>query len=483
MFAPIGQYSPDGSAGCQLCHNACQSCTGPYNSNCTSCKPGYSFNGQTCIQCDSSCNQCSSTSATGCIRCDIGKFLYWNNTCQGSCISPLIPSTLNNYSSCQLPCGTSGYYYQDGSCHSACPAPFITVYQGDLKLCNFPCANTEYLYYNGICNSSCLAPLVNIISGVEKYCNLPCSNQAFLYSNSTCLQACSTPFIQGLNGSVQTCSFPCQSSLYLDRNGSCVSACSNTSLAIQEGLLRVCQLLPQTISSEEELDSFDFSPTIQTFKQAAGFAGGILRPNSPNSAFMTALAKIVKYVKNLDVPILDSVRDELNSQASGPFSLSLTFTIPLPSQVEECFTKKPLPDIFSDSGYHSSFVVNHWESMSSYLILFVLGWLTTLIEDIVEKHWRKRFIAIAIVKRLRVIARWNFVLFVLFNTYDDLTFFPILEFSTLKLDSPSEIISFSVCIIMTLIAFFILAKTAWISLDVSRINSKTASGTPDENKN
>ena len=478
---PIGQYSPNGSSGCQLCDNSCQSCIGPYNTNCTSCKPGYSFNGQTCIQCDLSCDQCSSTTVTGCIRCDIGKFLYWNNTCQGNCASPLIPSTLNNYSSCRLPCSTSEYHYQNGTCQSACPASFNIAYQGDLRLCNFPCGNTEYLYSNGTCSSSCSVPMLNITTGLEKYCNLPCSNQEFLYSNSSCLQVCDIPFIQGLNASVQTCSFPCQSSLYLDSNGSCISACPNSSLVIQDGLLRVCQLLPQIVSIEQP-DSFIFSPTIKTITQTAVFAGSILRPNSPNSAFMTALAKIVKYVKNLDVPILDSVRHELNSQASGPFSLSLTFTVPMPSELEAQFTKKSLPAIFNSSGYHSSFIVNHWESMSTYLILFVLGWLATKMETIVEKHWRKKFIVIAIVKRIRVIARWNFVLFVLFNTYDDLTFFPILEISTLKLDSPAAIVSFSVCIIMTVIAFFILAKTAWICRDVSRINNNTIDKTPHENK-
>ena len=198
---------------------------------------------------------------------------------------------------------------------------------------------------------------------------------------------------------------------------------------------------------------------------------------------MTALAKVVKYVKNLDVPILDSVREELNSQTSSPFfSISLIFTIEMPAKLEACFTKHPLPHMFSESNFHSSFFVNHWGSMSTYFILFSFGCVVSFLERLIQKYWNKRRILLAIFKRLKVISRWNFVLFALFNTYDDLTFFPILEFMTLELDSATSVISFCSCLIMMVIAIVMLVKVFIISKDIIKTKRQIADVSTQDTK-
>ena len=605
-----GQYNPSGASGCQSCYSMCQSCIGPYSTNCTSCRPGYSFNGQTCYQCDTSCNQCNGTTASDCVRCNSGKYLYWNGTCQATCTSPLLPSTSGTYSFCNLPCNTPGdyffsqniscgprcpsaaftqasqgdlrlcsfkctgggylywngtcssscgyplvnstsgverycklpcstseFFYENGSCLTSCPASsfvevdkgdlklcnfrctgsnylywnstcssnclyplmnvkvaverycnlpcsdgnffykngscltscpinnFVEVDQGDLKICDFECTNNNYLYWNGTCNTSCPQPLVNRTTGVEKYCEEPCQSSDFLYQNASCLSTCDLPFAQQLSNSVRSCYLPCKSSMFLNYNKSCVKSCPNNTLPIVNGILKTCQLLTQG----DDGDSNDPSGILKTIDNVARLAANIFRTSNPNSAFMTALAKIVKYVKNLDVPILDSVRDQLNSQAASPFfSLSLTFTIEMPNNLQKCFPKHPLPQLFEASSFHSSFFVNYWESLTTYIILVVFGCTSSFLEKIVEKYWSNKRILLAFMIRLRIISRWNFFLFTLFNTYDDITFFPILEFMTLKFDSAASIVSFITCLFVLLVAILILFKTLFIYRDTAK---------------
>ena len=186
----LSKYSPSGASGCLSCNGLCQSCIGPYSTNCTSCAAGSSFNGQTCYSCDTSCHQCNGTTATDCIRCSSGKYLYPNGTCLSACSSPFTASTVGSYSSCNLPCSTPGdfYYSQNSSCRPTCPSSsFNQVIQGDLKLCNFKCTGSDYLYWNNTCDKSCASPLVPNTNGIERYCNLPCGTLDFLYQNGSCI--------------------------------------------------------------------------------------------------------------------------------------------------------------------------------------------------------------------------------------------------------------------------------------------------------
>lgn len=239
----IGEYSPIGSGGCHSCSNICNTCFASSSTlECTSCHDGQSFDGQTCFQCNSACQQCNGTTASDCVRCYPGMYLYWNGTCQSSCNTPLIATTISNYSSCSMPCNLSEYYYQNSTCKSSCNAPFVQYTQGDLKYCNFSCTAPSLLYWNGSCISSCSFPLTNTTNGIERYCNLPCGNSSYYYQNSSCISSCLAPFVQYSQGDLKYCNFPCSTSSYLYWNGSCIPGCASPLINTTNGIERYCSL-------------------------------------------------------------------------------------------------------------------------------------------------------------------------------------------------------------------------------------------------
>ena len=99
---------------------------------------------------------------------------------------------------------------------------------------------------------------------------------------------------------------------------------------------------------------------LQQIQTVAATAGNILRSSNTQSAFVVAFAKLVKYVRFLQVPLTPKIREALcYSTSSVVFSFSMAFTVSLPDTFKHKFTKCPIPSVFDNSGYHSSYLVNH----------------------------------------------------------------------------------------------------------------------------
>jgi len=241
-----GQYGNTGSFGCSSCPSTCTSCSAATSTQCTSCPSGSSYNGVSCFTCDSSCYQCNGTSATDCIACTSGQHLYWNNTCQSTCNSPLITTVQNGKQYCNQPCSSSQYYYWNSSCYSTCTSPLVSSTTSDgVQTCSLPCASSQY--YNssdGSCQSSCGSPLVTYTMGDLKICNQPCQPSSYyLYWNGSCYSDCTSPLITGTSNSVNICSLPCSSSQYYYFNNTCQTAsCSSPLVYYQSGDLKTCNL-------------------------------------------------------------------------------------------------------------------------------------------------------------------------------------------------------------------------------------------------
>ena len=455
--------------------------------------------------------------------CQQSQYLYSNGTCSPICSSPFTPYNTGIEAYCNFPCPSNQFLYENGSCQQNCTYPYRRILEGDYNYCNFPCLISQYLYWNGSCFPTCPISFQSTIIG-RKYCKLHCEVESNLYWNNTCEDSCSKPLIQLIDSeSYKVCKLPCNESQYLYPNGSCLTECAykkktdgngvtycqypcdKTSFLYQndscliscgspytintiDAYLALCNLpcplnqyyvesgrdcvsnctYPSFIKQNGNLlvcqppdSTSSIIGATQSINKFSSALSSAIRPSNSNSAFVTALAKLVKYVKYLQVPILDNVRNELNSNASsGAFSISMAFTIPMPQSLKSKFTMHPLPQNFEASGYHSSYLVNHWESISNYVLLFAAGVLFSIIEIFVRSY--KNRVAIAIFRRIRVIFKWNFFWFALFNTYDDLTFFPTLEIRTLKFDSIASIISFVTCVVLTLGAIYMLIKLALI---------------------
>ena len=213
----------------------------------------------------------------------------------------------------------------------------------------------------------------------------------------------------------------------------------------------------QACKSVPSESTTSFGSAVQSIFTGSALVGGLLRPNNLNSAFMVALAKLLKYVQYLDIDFPQDIRDGLRQNASaGGFSITQMFSYEMPESLQNQLPQHSLPYYIEQSGVHSSYLVNHWQTMTTYAFLLMLGFAFAIFEKIVLRcEWKGLSL---VVTRLRVILKWNFLLFAFINTYDDLTFFAILELRTLHLNSFMSVLSFVVCLLMSSIAIFVLYK-------------------------
>lgn len=122
-ICPTGQYA-DQQGSCRPCHTLCMSCFGSSASECYRCILGAWFNGSACTLCHISCTSCYGPNIDMCLECPVGKFLYNGRYC----IDNLSVDSKFPISDCRQGlgrCDISKYLGWDNSCLDVCDPPFI----------------------------------------------------------------------------------------------------------------------------------------------------------------------------------------------------------------------------------------------------------------------------------------------------------------------------------------------------------------------
>ena len=338
------------------------------------------------------------------LPCPSGDFYYTNNnTCQFTCLTPLVQTLQGDLKLCNLLCPTSQYLNWDGSCVASCPSSFQSA-NGSVASCLFHCPLSNYLYWNNTCQSSCLAPLKPTNDSQSyKSCSKPCQDGDHLYPNGSCSSFCNFTTRNSADG-VSSCIYPCNSSQYLYKDGTCQSYCENPHIIAKvDTYLNRCDspclstwyydeeissCIPQCKSSSSIVTSEDVkickssggnmkpslaSETSRTIASYTAYASSVFRSSSPHSVFMISLTKLLKYVKFSKARIPDEYRIILDSNKSSVFSISTAFGYDMPASLQARAHKYELPSVFQDLGYHSSYLINFWQAISTFSILIALG--------------------------------------------------------------------------------------------------------------
>ena len=213
-----------------------------------------------------------------------------------------------------------------------------------------------------------------------------------------------------------------------------------------------------------------FSEASRTAVSYTAYASSIFRPSNPHSVFMISLTKLLKYVKFVRVRIPEQYRAMLDSNNSSIFSVSTAFGYSMPSDLSTRVQKYPLPSVFEGLGYHSSYLINFWQAISTYSILIALGTAFYVLEKLMSKFHKGKLALV--LQRLSILTHWNFLLIVAFNTYDDMTLFAILELQTLCLNSLIALASFIVCMLITLTSIYFLVVVYRISRVLTRVKNE-----------
>jgi len=463
------------------------------------------------------------------VPCGEDEFYYKNGTCSVSCETPFVQRNNGNFDTCEVPCSSGSdfldwtgecvancpisfqqttqdliktclfhcsddnhYHYWNETCLETCDAPLITTsdhYDHDYKYCGQPCPEDEYLYQNGSCSAECHYQIIADPANQVKNCSFPCNSNEYYYQNETCKDSCPSPYKKSSSSDgFLLCNSPCDSDEYYRQElAACVSHCSYPLSSRTEGVLKICENVPTSgnngtntttednsnnstsalTSLAEQLEKL--AESISSFASAASEACSFVRPNDPNSGFMISSAKGTKHVKLLSLSVYTEtsesrrVLEEADSESSSGFSLTGMFTYKMPKSLKNQYGSGSVPEAFRGKVAHSSFLVNFWESMTSFISLLVLGIFFIVCDFIAKKTNRPTFIAV--MGKLRTLTEWNFLLFVFFNCYDDITLYTIIELKTLQLNTFPAVVSFLICLSVCFIGVYMIYKVIKITKD------------------
>ena len=184
-------------------------------------------------------------------------------------------------------------------------------------------------------------------------------------------------------------------------------------------------------------------------------AAGIIAPSDPGSVTASMLAKMLQYIRYLDLPY--SQRLELtfkyHNSTFGPFGIGPN----IPKETLLALPFEPVPPRFYKYHVHSSFLANFWDSLIFVTIVFGVLALFLLAEWIVGKAMTLP----AIIKKIRT-ALQNFFLMQFYNIFGDILLFLVLDLKDVNFTTTETVISFSFSILFLLIGCIILALHIYI---------------------
>ena len=456
--------------------------------------------------------------------CSSTEALYWNSTCLPTCVAPRVSVVESIYRKCTPPCGLNKYLYPNGTCLQNCSSLFIEKTQDEIKYCDWPCSSSEFLYWNSSCTSSCPSPLVQSLSHGYKICQKPCEDLQYLYPNGSCLFNCSPPFNQSLYNQVPTCDYPCNFTAgeYYDvANNLCVTTCEyrqindthsglhlclppcvnpldyyyessetcssfvcNSSYKYVESPFRKCVLsIPSTsalTSAPAVTPAAEASPLsdltssteqARTIMTNIGIAmAAIYTGVNPVLFNLKGFVKMLPYIRymNISYPArLEYILDTMNSTL-----VSFSFGFSMPQAFKAHFPKHDLPCKFDRYQFHSSFIVNYWQCMTSLaLILAVIGLMDALC-ILTKKRPRVNHL----LQRIKIIAKWNFFLIIFCTNLDGVVLPTSLELRTLNTNSFMTALSFLFCVLLNFAVIYVFYLIIRIIIDLRKNKSQVHTG-------
>jgi len=503
-----GKYEANsvGSGVCLDCHYNCNECFGASERECYSCRSGYTFNGYACVlschpTCGGSISNCFGSDATNCLVCLTGYYLtdinscltsaqcsyplvksvsggvnvclspctsdeyaYKNGSCLTTCPYPLQSSKTANFNFCNG-CGGSQFLYYDGSCKADCTYPWRTRIEGGIRFCDYPCENTEILYWDQICRSECPFPLELHYEVTLKFCRFPCLSNKYLYPTKSCESSCPFPLNSSVLGGANFCNNLCDDSQFLYWNGSCMSECKSPFRYQGDDVADYClppcanpleyfnldtEVCESTCDGIVWSDSFGMYRTCKLIEE-----NGIsyLEATDIGKVSILALVKPLDYIRYLNIAVPQRLKELMSGKQRNIFSLR--FGYEMSPKIRAQFTKYEIPEMFERAGLHSSFVVNYWTEITSFVILLMILIGSLFFEKLFA--FLSYTMLHAFFERIRAVMKWNVFLILIATGVGEIVLFTRLEFMTFHFFTFSSNLSLLVCLFMLamLVAFVI----------------------------
>ena len=200
-----------------------------------------------------------------------------------------------------------------------------------------------------------------------------------------------------------------------------------------------------------------------TASSAVGSAYAFLNSGDPSAMFMGTLAKMLQYVKYIDMVYPPKIKMMFEAQSKvNKTDNSSSFITKIEDKIKGSFYDAPLPGTFGYYQLHSSFVSNFLQSL---LTLGAIAFIILLLEILTRQGSNSSKIH-KVLSGILDIFKWNLFLIMFCGMYGDIIFFSSLEFKTAKFSDLSSSISFTICILVNVLAALVITRMVQVNLNL-----------------
>jgi len=400
-----------------------------------------------------------------CYPCPDGLYLYPNGTCISFCEIPYTTQIIGGADYCQPLCNP-GEYLIGNQCFTSCTSPLYSENIHGLKVCKSPCPN-DFYYWNGTCLSTC--PLNQRFFGIYKFCDA-CLNNYFLYPDGTCKPTCDPPRQYFTEDIFQICYFPCGGSSGVYNADSYADCPALYEYPLHLTLKGECML---NLSGQEYEQANTIGQVLNKFSGIVSVLAVIaivINPRDGRPFCLILSIKMLEYLKYIIAkypPLLQQVFNTLN------FNLGVMNIAPdVSSEAIEKFERYSVPHQYNEFKFHSSFIVNSWDALVSFVVIgIIIGFV--LVSEAIFKD--KKYVSWLIQKIKPAIKLPTFlVLFLLSSYYIDINIHTSLELRTLHLFSFLAVLSFLTALAMNGLLIFMIVKVFLAFKEARKILTQVA---------
>ena len=320
-----------------------------------------------------------------------------------------------------------------------CPANCITCQ--DENICLF-CDAGFYLFPDGICRSTCDLPFT-FTSGKFPACNPPCSDHTHFYDldDQICKATCHPPDIsQQIFSFYQTC---------------------------QRGAPNP-NPNPNPIPNPNQNQTTEILDAVQTSTNGATHVSNAISPGSIRGISAGIAGKIFTNIKYLNITYSAELENAVQTWKSDilPFELG----IKIPEKIENGIDEQDIPYDFLKRETPANFLLNYWDDLIYFGIVFGVYFLTFLFHKVALKTQTKYF-PCSVTEKLNI-ALQNYLLTQLFTAFGDIVFFSVLDLRSIRFSSTLSILGFIIMIVLIIAMLAGFTAYFWVLLKYQKIKEQ-----------
>lgn len=227
---PGGTYPDSVTNACLSCDLSCTDCAGGTNADCSSCNANYYSSSGLCLPCSSECQGCVTT-ATYCVACTAGYYMWSTNN---SCVACNVPGVFISGSDCQQ-CGSNCETCSGTptTCLT-CPAGWYFVASNSTcVLCN-----VDNYYQNGANCDPCHVDCLTCDGPLATDC-LSCPLATFYLSSNQSCTTCDEDGYSAIAGFCEQCDSSCKKCSSTSQTG-CTECYSGVFLLLSNNTCTSC---------------------------------------------------------------------------------------------------------------------------------------------------------------------------------------------------------------------------------------------------